>query len=99
MHARIITKAPNNLTTKEVEYFILPIFQGLLDLQIPVYGFGYEPNEGIFVVGPREELEKLKNDNIEDFDFIDYIKNTNQPFWSVDITDGLENLSLKRYEK
>ena len=99
MHARIIIQAPNNLTTKEVEKFILPVFQGLLDSEIPIYGFGYEPDEGIFIIGPREELEKLRNNTIEDFDFINYIQHTNRTFWIVDLTNGIENLSLKRYEK
>lgn len=99
MDARIITKAPKDLSIEQVEEFIIPMFEGLLELEIPIYGFGYEPEEGIFVIGPREELEKLRNTNIEDFDFRYYISHTDRTFWAVDLTEGIENLKLNRYKK
>ena len=74
--ARIFTRAERPLSDKELKDFIIGIAQGTYELGIFLYGFIYKAGIGIYTIGPREELEKLRNP-IEDFDFEKYIREYN----------------------
>ena len=88
MDARILTHTKQPLTQKQVEDFIIGCFKGLQKLNVMIYGFYYDKGAGIYTVGPREELEKLNNSNIEDFDFSNYIRTTkDKMFWLANYED------------
>lgn len=86
--ARVLTKCNKPLTQKQIEDFAIGVFSACYDLHVMLYGFDYEEGVGIYSIGPRAELEKMKNTNIEDFDLEDYIKNSKKElFWLADWSD------------
>jgi len=101
MEARLLTKFNGKPTHEQIQDFIIGCTQGLFELEIFFNGFYYEPNEGIYLVGPRSELEKVKNENgVEDFDFSAYINaNPGQPFWLMDWWSDIDNPRLMEYKK
>lgn len=101
MEARMLTKASHKLNISQIQDFIIPCTEWLFKKEIVFYGFYYEEGEGIYLVGPREELKKVENKNgIEDFDFTNYIKTTNhQVYWIMDWWSDPDNPQLKQYSK
>lgn len=97
MIASVLTKTNKPLTQKEVEDYIIAVFQGCYNIPVAIYGFMYKPDVGIYTFGPREELQKLNNTNIEDFVLEDYINEPNS-FWLVDWKDPT-NPKLNRLVK
>lgn len=86
MIASVLTKTNRPLSQTAVEDYIIAIFQGCYNIPVVIYGFMYKPDVGIYTFGPREELQKLNNTNIEDFVLEDYINEPNL-FWLVDWQD------------
>lgn len=87
--ARMLTKCSKPISRKQVEDFIIGLFQGTLELESHpiIFGFIYEEGKGIYTIGPAEELNKVKHPDvvIEPFDFENYIKTTNhRVFWTID---------------
>jgi len=100
MEARLLSKAERELTLQQIRDFVVGCTQGLFELEIFFNGFCYEPGVGIYLVGPRTELEKVKNSNgIEDFDFEKYIKETDDRFWVMDWTTDINDPKLLEYTK
>jgi len=85
MEARILTRARRELSLKEIEDFAIGMFEGCKEKHIIIFGFYYIPYTGIYTVGPRDELEKFKNSDIEDFDFVKEMEKLDM-FWLIDWT-------------
>jgi len=83
MIAKVLTKAAQKLTLQEINNFTAGVLSACCDLHIMIYGFYYEPNVGIYTFAPREELTKLNNTNIEDFDVEKYLDETDNYIWLV----------------
>lgn len=69
----IFIQAGKLLNDTEIKDFIIGVAEAANKLEITLYGFAYEAGKGFYIVGPRDELEKLKNP-VQDFDFTQYIK-------------------------
>lgn len=101
MEAKILCKAKNKLELNQIRDFVIGCTKGLFDLEIVFNGFYYVPGAGIYLVGPREELEKVKNKNpIEDFDFEAYIRaHPQETFWLMDWWSNIDDPRLVEYKK
>lgn len=101
MEARLLTKAGNKLELQQIRDYVIGCTQGLFKLEVFFNGFYYEPGIGIYLVGPRPELEKVKNKNgIEDFDFSEYIcAHPDKTFWLMDWWSDMDDPKLVEYKK
>lgn len=97
--ARVLSKAEKPLTQEEIEKFIVSVFSACYELHVLLYGFDYEEGVGIYTIGPREELEKMKNTNIEDFDFETFVKTTDKELiWLADWSDPFNPILNRMYK-
>ena len=100
MEARLLSKYSKKLDLQKIRDFVIGCTQGLFDLEVFFNGFYYVPGTGIYLVGPRTELEKVKNGNpIEDFDFKSYIySHPNERIWVMDWWSDIDNPKLLEYQ-
>ena len=100
LEARVLIRANGqDFTQDQIEFALTRIFATCLDASVFIFGFYYVPREGIYAIGPREELEKMTEDKkrIEDFDFKNYIRTTtDNVFWTTDYLTNPEHPSLMR---
>ena len=85
---RLLVESAEPLTQKQIEDFVIGSFSAFIQLNVFVYGYIYEKNEGIYVVAPVEELQKVRSPNARldnNFDFENYINTTKDDiFWVSD---------------
>lgn len=101
MNARLLSKAGRKLELQEIRDFVVACTQGLYELEIFFNGFYDEPGEGIYLIGPRSELERVENANgVEDFDFENYIRtHPDKRFWLMDWWSNPDDPKLLEYTK
>lgn len=99
---RLLVQSAKPLTQKQIEDFVIGSFSALVDLKIFVYGYIYVQNEGIYVVGPVEELRKVSSPSAyldTDFDFENYINTTTDDiFWASDYLNA-EGPTIMRMQR
>lgn len=85
---RLLVKSTKPLTIKEVEDFVIGSFSALVELNVLIYGYTYTPGEGIYILGPIEELTRVKSPTAtleENFNFEKYIDDlADGIFWLAD---------------
>lgn len=83
MLTKLLVKNSRNLTLQEINNSIAAIFSDCYRSHIMVYGFYYDPDNGIYAFAPRDELEKLSTKGIKEFDVENYFIETNTCVWLV----------------
>lgn len=85
---RLLVQSEKPLTQKQIEDFVIGSFSALVELKILIYGYIYVQNEGIYIIGPVEELQKVRSPSAyldTNFDFEKYINTTTDDiFWASD---------------
>lgn len=98
---RLLVEADSPLTQKQIEDFVIGSFSALVELKVIVYGYIYEKDKGIYVVGPIEELERVCSPTAyfdRDFDFEKYINTTKDDiFWATDYLNEKGPTVLRMY--
>lgn len=89
---KVLMCAQEHMDEEECDAWAIRFCELFHKQEIIFYGCIYSEGKGLYIVGPKEELKRnfiFKRDNkIEDFDFEEYIKNTNDTFWFMDyLTD------------
>lgn len=84
---KLIATNKKYLTDKEIEDFVIGSFQAFCKLRVFLYGYIYEEGEGVYLIGPPEELRKVCGGQPFDtqFDFEEYMDSTNK-FWLANYT-------------
>jgi hypothetical protein len=98
MSVRILCKINKCATEEEIDNLVIGFAHGMRDLCVFFEGFIYEPNIGIWVFGPRKEIEKVSGEGryIEEFNIEEYVKNTkDKVFWLMDYSNPSEPKLLK----
>ena len=90
MSVRILSKLTVPATEEQIDNIIIGMTEGLHKLNVFFEGFTYEPGIGIWLFGPREEIESVAGEGryIEEFDVENYIKTTkDKTFWIMDYSN------------